>query len=157
MRVQTVRYNLLSFECFFLVWACWFYQYLPYGWVQNLPLLALVPVFVGTPRQYNTIYWKLDLNSSFFVFSWLIVWADKINKCGWCLPEGKDLTGKLEPDPKCKLIISSFVTLPHLLDSLICTRNAMSIVFLQQIMGGGSGIGWGCAWFILEWGFGDRG
>ena len=41
------------------------------------------------------------------------------------------------PDTKCKLIISSFLTLPHLLDSLICTENAMSIVLLLQIMGEG--------------------
>ena len=40
------------------------------------------------------------------------------------------------PDLKCKLIISSFFTLPHLLDRLICTRNAMSIVLLLQMMGG---------------------
>ena len=38
------------------------------------------------------------------------------------------LTQGLTPDPKCKLNISSFLTLPHLLDSLICTRNSMSIV-----------------------------
>ena len=40
------------------------------------------------------------------------------------------------PDPKCKLIISSLLTLPHLLDCLIFTRNAMSIVLLLQILGG---------------------
>ena len=34
------------------------------------------------------------------------------------------------PDPKCKLNISSFLTLPHLLDCLICTRNSVSIVLL---------------------------
>ena len=39
-------------------------------------------------------------------------------------------------DRKCKLIISSFLTLPHLLDSLICTRNDISIVLLLQMMGG---------------------
>ena len=39
-------------------------------------------------------------------------------------------------DPKCKLIISSFLTLPHLLDCLICTRNVVSIVLLFQMMGG---------------------
>ena len=38
--------------------------------------------------------------------------------------------------PKCKLIMSSFFTFPHLLDCLICTRNAMSIVLLLQMMGG---------------------
>ena len=44
-------------------------------------------------------------------------------------------------DPMCKLIISSFLTLPHLLDSLICTMYAMSIVLLLQIMDR-------CGWFI---------
>ena len=34
------------------------------------------------------------------------------------------------PDPKCKLIISSFLTLPHLLDYVICSWNVMSIVSL---------------------------
>ena len=33
-------------------------------------------------------------------------------------------------DPKCKLNISSFLTLPHLLDCLICTRNSVSVVLL---------------------------
>ena len=37
-------------------------------------------------------------------------------------------------DHKCKLNISSFLTLPHSLDCLICTKNTMSIVLLLQIM-----------------------
>ena len=41
------------------------------------------------------------------------------------------------PDAKCKLIISSLLTVAHLLDSLICAENAMSIVLLLQIMGEG--------------------
>ena len=41
-------------------------------------------------------------------------------------------------DSKCKFIFSSFVTLPHLSDCVICTRNAMFIVaLLLQIMGDG--------------------
>ena len=44
------------------------------------------------------------------------------------------LTQGLAPDPKCKLIISSFLTLPHLLDCLIYTRNTKSIVLLLQMM-----------------------
>ena len=51
------------------------------------------------------------------------------------------LTQGPAPDPKCKLIISSFLTLPHLLDCLIFTRNAMSIVLLQ-ILGGWNRWGW---------------
>ena len=46
------------------------------------------------------------------------------------------LTQRPAPDPKFKLIISSFLTLPHLFDSLVCTRNAMSIVLLVKMMGG---------------------
>ena len=33
-------------------------------------------------------------------------------------------------DRKCKLDISSFLTLPHLLDCLVCTRSSGSIVLL---------------------------
>ena len=46
------------------------------------------------------------------------------------------LTQGAAPDPKCKLIISSFLTVPHLLDCLSCTRNTTSIVLLLQFMGG---------------------
>ena len=46
------------------------------------------------------------------------------------------LTQGNTPDPKCKLIISLFLTLPHLVDCLIFTRNDMSIVLLLQMMGG---------------------
>ena len=46
------------------------------------------------------------------------------------------LTPVPTPDPKYKLIMSSFFTLSHLLDCLICPRNAMSIVLLLQVMGG---------------------
>ena len=38
------------------------------------------------------------------------------------------LTQGPAPDPKCKLNISSFLTLLHLLDSLICTQNSVSTV-----------------------------
>ena len=40
------------------------------------------------------------------------------------------LTQGPTPDPKCKLNISSFLTLPHLLDCPICTRNSVSVVLL---------------------------
>ena len=44
---------------------------------------------VCRPWQYDTICWKLNLISGFFVFFWLFVWADGINKCGWCLAGGR--------------------------------------------------------------------
>ena len=46
------------------------------------------------------------------------------------------LTQGPSPDPKCKLNISSFLTLPHLLDCLICTRNFVSIVLLLWMIRG---------------------
>ena len=46
------------------------------------------------------------------------------------------LTQGPTPDPKCKLNIS-FLTLSHLSDCLICTRDFMSIVLLLK-MGGRS-------------------
>ena len=45
------------------------------------------------------------------------------------------LTGGPTPDPKCKLNIFSFLTLPHLLDCLICTRNSLPIMLLLSIIG----------------------
>ena len=47
----------------------------------------------------------------------------------------------LEPTlvPWCKLNISSFLTLPHVLDCLICTRNAISTVLLLQMIEGWMG------------------
>ena len=47
------------------------------------------------------------------------------------------------PYPGCKLKISSFITLPHVLDCLICTKNAMSIVLLLLMMGG-----WDRCWVV---------
>ena len=40
-------------------------------------------------RQYDRICWELDLICGFLDFSWLIVWLDVINECGWCLAGGR--------------------------------------------------------------------
>ena len=54
------------------------------------------------------------------------------------------LSRKYGWDPKCKLNISSFLTLPHLLDCLICTRNSVSIILLLWMLGGWDRCGgWG--------------
>ena len=50
-------------------------------------------------------------------------------------------TWDLAPDPKCKLNISSFLTLPHPLDCLICANDIMIIVSLHM-MGDGKVGGW---------------
>ena len=92
---------------------------------------------VRRPRQYNTICWELDLVSRLFVF-FLVDCLGGWNQEIWlvsCRRQGM-LTQWPAPDRKCKLIISSFITLPHLLDCFIYTRNAMSIVLLLQMMGG---------------------
>ena len=52
------------------------------------------------------------------------------------------LTQGPAPDPNSKLNISSFFTLPHLLDCLICTRNSVSIVRWDR---------WGWLIFIRVW------
>ena len=46
------------------------------------------------------------------------------------------LTQGPTPDPKCKMIILTFLTLPHLLDCLIRTRNTMPIVLFLRMMRG---------------------
>ena len=60
------------------------------------------------------------------------------------------------PDPKWKLIISSFFILPCLLDCLICTRNVMPILLLLEMMGRWERYrdGWlkiGCRWGDSSW------
>ena len=89
--VEAGQYNLFSSGVF-----------LPYFsmLILLLPLLglgskstSLSPRFcVHRPMQYDTICWKLkklNLISGFFVFFRLFVWADGINKCGWCLAGGR--------------------------------------------------------------------
>ena len=53
------------------------------------------------------------------------------------------LTQGVEPDPKFKLNISSFLTLPHLIDGLICTRNCVHsiVIMIDGGVGGGGGVG----------------
>ena len=54
------------------------------------------------------------------------------------------------PGPKSKLIISSLLTLTHFLDCCIATRNAVSIVLLLQVMGGGIGVGGRGTWGMVH-------
>ena len=62
----------------------------------------------------------------------------------WLMPCRRQgiLTQGPTPDPNCKLIISSFFTLPHFSNCLVCTRKAMSIVLFLQIIWDGIGDGW---------------
>ena len=75
------------------------------------------------------------------------------------LQEAGDADSTDSPDPKCKLNILSFLTLPDLSDFLISNRNSMSIVLLLQMMGGGGGGGeLGGGWLIynMVWEGGQR-
>ena len=84
-------------KCISLITVCvtkvdissqWFAIYIPLLW-QGSKSTSLSPGFcVRRPRQYDMIRWELDPISRFFAFSWLIVCADGINKCGWCLAGG---------------------------------------------------------------------
>ena len=83
------------------------------------------------------------------------------NQSVWLVPCRRQgmLTQGPAPDLKCKLNISSFLTLPHLSDCLISTRNSVSIVFLLEMVegwdrSGGGGRGDGC--LITGCGRGDR-
>ena len=82
MRVQVVRYDLFSSAVFLRYFIML---------ILSLPLLglgskstSLSPRFcVCRPRQYDTICWKLNLISGFFVFSgYLIGWMESINVAG---------------------------------------------------------------------------
>lgn len=66
------------------------------------------------------------------------------------------LTPGHTPDPKCKLTISSFLTLTHVLGCDICTRNTMSIILLLLVMKDGKGEGWLIYIFILGCGRGTE-
>ena len=70
------------------------------------------------------------------------------------LQEAGDADSRARTRSLVKLIISTFLTLLHLLYCLICTRNAMSIVLLLQIMGDGIGGGWFIYIKVWVWGQG---
>ena len=99
------------------------------------------------PRECDMRCWKVDLISRFFTFFLLVVWVDGMWLGSW-RKQGM-LTQGPAPDRKCKLNISSTLTLPPLLDCLICARNSMSILLLLQMLGDGMGGGW--LFFIKVW------
>ena len=127
--VQVVQYKLFSSMVF-----------LPYFSMLTLSLplfrpssksTSVSPGFcVSSPRQYDAISWELNLISWFFAFFWLVVWADGVNKCGWCLVGGSGYWLKGLHQITSEVEYLSFLTLSPLLDYLICTRNSLSIVLL---------------------------
>ena len=89
--------------------------------------------------------------SSIFGLPCLIVWADKINKFGWCLAgcRGCWLDSPHEiPSVTWIFHHSSFLILSHILDCLICTRKDMSIELLLNMM---LWYGVGGTWLIYIW------
>ena len=101
---------------FFLISTCRSCHYLSLDWFPSLPLLALGYVYVGKGR--TTICLELNHISVSFAFPrQLFGQMESINGTGACRRQ-EMLTQGPAPDPKCKLNISSFLTLPHLLNSL---------------------------------------
>ena len=92
--MSSLFHSLFLFDFFNLDFYCIFHMLL----VLSLPLFRLgckstslsTGFFVHRPKQYNMIFWGLNLISEFFVFSWLIFWVDEISKCGWCLPGDRE-------------------------------------------------------------------
>ena len=64
-----------------------------------------------------------------------------------CRKQGM-LTQGPTPNPMCKLNVSSFLTLPHLLDCFSCTRNSVFIVLFLGIMWGWDRWRGGGAWLF---------
>ena len=124
MSVQVVRF-------FYVLWP--YFSML----ILSLPLLglgskstALTPVFcVRRPVQYDTVAVESHFWVVCFFSGELFGWMESINMAGVFRKQGM-LTQGPGPEPECILNISSFLTLPHLLDCLICTKNSLSIVFL---------------------------
>ena len=150
MWVQVVRYNL--FSVVFFVLGCSLL-------ILSLPLLKLGSkstclcsgFCVRRPRQYNVISWEFDIFWGFFCFflvHCLGRWSQWM--CLLCNRMRGILTQGPAPDPKCKLNISSFLTLPHPLHCLICAKNIMIIVLLLQMMGEIGRLGGGS--FMFGWG-----
>ena len=79
MWLQAVRYDLFSSA-----------DFLPYFGmlILSLPLLGLGSLYVD---QGSTIQFVGSWISflGYLLFFWLMVWANRINKCGWCLAGGR--------------------------------------------------------------------
>ena len=97
--------------------------------------LVLGSVYVDQGSKIRFIGSWISFLDCLFSPGWLFGQTEPIIVTG-ALQEAGHADSGLAPNPKCKLITSSFLTLPHLRDCLICTRNAMSIEFLLQMTGG---------------------
>ena len=112
--VQAVWYNLLS-VLFFLLRLGMLILSLPLLRLNFKPTSLNPELCVARTRQYNAICWKFDLFPGFYVFSWLI--------SGVAWRRWEMLSQRLAADPRYKLNISSFLTLPHPLDCLIFAKD----------------------------------
>ena len=89
MWVRAARYDLFSFAVF-LPYFSMLILSLPLLWMGSKSTSVGPGFCVHRPRQHDTISWELNLISGFFVFFfWVFVWADGINKYGWCLAGGR--------------------------------------------------------------------
>ena len=94
--------------------------------VKSRDLQKLLKYFNGTTTsvftelllaRFSLLFWSYIV--IIIIFNCIVIYFN---------PQASDASG-------CKLNISSFLTLPHLLDFLICTRNSVSIVLLLSMMG----------------------
>ena len=130
---------------------------------------------VRRSRLYNTICWEFDLFSGFFVYSWIIVWADGVNGYGWCLAgdKGYGLNGlqQIPIEVECNTIpyTSTSIGLPHLCqgyhDPSVVTAKDGGIrrlggggfVYIRVWRGGGEEIGivvflfFNCSVMVRTW------
>ena len=139
--IQAVHYDLFSVMFFLLGLSVS---------ILSLPLLGLGSKFtsyspgfcVSRPKQYNTIWWEFNLFAEFFVFYWLIVWVDGVNRRGWCLAGGRECWLKgLHQIPRVGwLFYHSFHHCFTFIRLLICVKNIKIIILLLQ------------KWWVEGWG-----
>ena len=148
MWVQVVRYDLFS-VVFFLLDFILLILSLPLLGLSSKPT-SLSPGFcVLRSRQYDLICWEFDLFSRFlFLLGWLFGRMESMDVAG-VLQEARDADWRDATDPKCKLNISSFLTLPHSSDCLICSKKVMIMCCYCKWWGDGK-VGGGS--FMLRFG-----
>ena len=101
--------------------------------VLSLPLTTSFQVYLSYPWVLCSL-----IVCVIFFQDILFLLVDCLSGWGQCMVPCRRqgmLTQGPAADSKCKFNISSFLTLPHPLDCLICAKDIMIQLFLLQIMG----------------------
>ena len=88
MWVQAVWYGLFSSSVFLPYFSMLILSLLLFGLVSKSTSLSLGSVYVDQGSMIQFVG-ELNLISGFFALLWLIIWADGINKCAWCIAGGR--------------------------------------------------------------------